>query len=256
MAEDLGVSASYLNLLERNQRPVTAQVLLRLAETYDLDLRSLVERRRKAAGATGLSEVFADQMFRDLGVARHELDRGGRERARASPRPSCGSTAPISTAAALAGLNAFDRPEEMALTTGALTPVGLGARLHPGPAQLFRRAGGGGRGAWPRRWAPSRRTSPSPPASGWPSATASRCGSCRWTCCPTRCAATTTTASGSSCPRCWTSSGRAFALAYQLALLEHAETINAHRRPRPSRRTGRPAACCASRWPTTWPPRR
>ena len=29
MAEDLGVSPSYLNLLERNQRPVTAQVLLR-----------------------------------------------------------------------------------------------------------------------------------------------------------------------------------------------------------------------------------
>src|SRR5690606_39953093 len=35
MAEDLGVSPSYLNLLERNQRPVTAQVLLRLAEAYD-----------------------------------------------------------------------------------------------------------------------------------------------------------------------------------------------------------------------------
>ena len=28
MAEDLGVSPSYLNLLERNQRPVTAQVLV------------------------------------------------------------------------------------------------------------------------------------------------------------------------------------------------------------------------------------
>ena len=41
MAEDLGVSPSYLNLLERNQRPVTAQVLLRLAEAYDLDLKSL-----------------------------------------------------------------------------------------------------------------------------------------------------------------------------------------------------------------------
>src|SRR5471032_207488 len=72
MAEDLGVSASYLNLLERNQRPVTAQVLLRLAETYDFDLRSL-SGDAQGGGATGLSEVFADQMFRDLGVARHEL---------------------------------------------------------------------------------------------------------------------------------------------------------------------------------------
>jgi hypothetical protein len=72
MAEDLGVSPSYLNLLERNQRPVTAQVLLRLAEAYDLDLRSL-SADAEGGGATGLGEVFADQMFRDLGIARHEL---------------------------------------------------------------------------------------------------------------------------------------------------------------------------------------
>lgn len=72
MAEDLGVSPSYLNLLERNQRPVTAQVLLRLAEAYDLDLKSL-STDPESGSATGLSEVFSDQMFRDLGVARHEI---------------------------------------------------------------------------------------------------------------------------------------------------------------------------------------
>src|ERR1700709_2609512 len=67
MAEDLGVSPSYLNLLERNQRPGTAQVLLRLAEAYDLDLKSL-SSDPESAGATGLSEVFADPVFRDLGL--------------------------------------------------------------------------------------------------------------------------------------------------------------------------------------------
>lgn len=72
MAEDLGVSPSYLNLLERNQRPITAQVLLRLAEAYDLDLKTL-SSDPESASATGLSEVFSDQMFRDLGVARHEV---------------------------------------------------------------------------------------------------------------------------------------------------------------------------------------
>jgi predicted transcriptional regulator/transcriptional regulator with XRE-family HTH domain len=72
MAEDLGVSASYLNLLERNQRPVTAQVLMRLAETYDLDLRSL-SSDPEGGGAEGLGEVFADPLFRDLTIARHEL---------------------------------------------------------------------------------------------------------------------------------------------------------------------------------------
>ena len=72
MAEDLGVSPSYLNHLERNQRPVTAQVLLRLAETYDIDVRTL-SSDQEAADARDLGEVFADPLFRDLGVPRHEL---------------------------------------------------------------------------------------------------------------------------------------------------------------------------------------
>ncbi|MDP3660486.1 short-chain fatty acyl-CoA regulator family protein [Phenylobacterium sp.] len=72
MAEDLGVSPSYLNLLERNQRPVTAQVLLRLAEAYDFDLKTL-SQDPESSSANGLGEVFSDQMFRDLGIARHEL---------------------------------------------------------------------------------------------------------------------------------------------------------------------------------------
>src|SRR5512139_2588705 len=72
MAEDLGVSPSYLNLLERNQRPVTAQVLLRLAEAYDLDLKSL-STDQDSGGAGDLAEVLSDQLFRDLVVPRHEV---------------------------------------------------------------------------------------------------------------------------------------------------------------------------------------
>jgi XRE family transcriptional regulator, fatty acid utilization regulator len=72
MAEDLAISPSYLNHLERNQRPITAQVLLRLAEVYDIDIRSL-SADHEAAGARDLTEVFADPLFRDLGVARHEV---------------------------------------------------------------------------------------------------------------------------------------------------------------------------------------
>ena len=70
MAEDLEVSASYLNLLERNQRPVTAQMLLRLADAYDLDFRSLAAD--DPGGGAGLEEVLTDRMFSDLGIGRHE----------------------------------------------------------------------------------------------------------------------------------------------------------------------------------------
>ncbi|MHB8528990.1 MAG: helix-turn-helix domain-containing protein [Caulobacteraceae bacterium] len=73
MAEDLGVSPSYLNHLERNQRPLTAQFLLRLAQTYDIDIRSL-SADSDAAGARDLAEVLADQIFRDLAIPRHEID--------------------------------------------------------------------------------------------------------------------------------------------------------------------------------------
>ncbi len=120
MAEDLGVSASYLNLLERNQRPVTAQVLLRLAETYDLDLRSL-SSDPQGGGATGLSEVFADQMFRDLGVARHELT----EVAENAPGVAEAITRLYRAyldGRRFGGASAFERPEDSGFSGGALTP--------------------------------------------------------------------------------------------------------------------------------------
>jgi predicted transcriptional regulator len=49
---------------------VTAQILLRLADAYDLDLRSL--SADDPGGGAGLEEVLADKMFADLGVSRHE----------------------------------------------------------------------------------------------------------------------------------------------------------------------------------------
>jgi predicted transcriptional regulator len=74
MAAELGISASYLNHLERNQRPVTAAILLRLAEAFDIDIkRFAAEGGGEAAGADQLIEIFSDAMFGDLGVGRSEL---------------------------------------------------------------------------------------------------------------------------------------------------------------------------------------
>jgi predicted transcriptional regulator/DNA-binding XRE family transcriptional regulator len=72
MAEELGVSPSYLNHLERNQRPLTALMLVRLASTYDLDLREFVAGANEAA-ASDLHQVFADDLLRDIGIPRHEV---------------------------------------------------------------------------------------------------------------------------------------------------------------------------------------
>jgi XRE family transcriptional regulator, fatty acid utilization regulator len=62
MAGTLGISPSYLNLVERNQRPLTAQLLLRLAEAYQLDLREL-SGEDEARLAAELTEALADPVF-------------------------------------------------------------------------------------------------------------------------------------------------------------------------------------------------
>jgi predicted transcriptional regulator/DNA-binding XRE family transcriptional regulator len=72
MAADLGVSPSYLNHIERNQRPVSAQLLLRLADTYDVDLRRLNQTGGHASEAE-LAELLADPIFQGLNVPRHEI---------------------------------------------------------------------------------------------------------------------------------------------------------------------------------------
>ena len=72
IAEGLGISPSYINLIERNQRPVTAQILLRLAEAYDLDLRDLATADEDRFFAE-LNEIFSDPLFRQIELPKQEL---------------------------------------------------------------------------------------------------------------------------------------------------------------------------------------
>lgn len=61
MAEGLGISPSYLNLIERNQRPLTVQLILKLASAYDVEPEAL---QVEAAGSiAALREVFADPLL-------------------------------------------------------------------------------------------------------------------------------------------------------------------------------------------------
>jgi hypothetical protein len=72
MAEELGISASYVNLIERNQRPVTAQILLKMAQAYDVDLRELAAADKDRAFVE-LNEVFSDALFRAMDLSKQEL---------------------------------------------------------------------------------------------------------------------------------------------------------------------------------------
>lgn len=70
--EKLGISTSYLNQLENNQRHVTATVLLALAEQFSVDIASLSKQDSDRLLAD-LVECFADPLFKGKTPSSHEL---------------------------------------------------------------------------------------------------------------------------------------------------------------------------------------
>src|SRR5687767_8243670 len=73
MAASLAISPSYLNHLERNQRPVTAGLLFKLADIYDIDVRTFASGGGTRTGPDELTEIFSDSLLSDLDVPRYEL---------------------------------------------------------------------------------------------------------------------------------------------------------------------------------------
>lgn len=72
MADDLAISPSYVALLERNQRPLTADMLLRLARTYSLDVTELASEDGEAY-ARRIAEVLRDPIFADIDLPALEI---------------------------------------------------------------------------------------------------------------------------------------------------------------------------------------
>lgn len=72
MADDLGVSASYVALLERNQRPLTADLLLRLAKGYGLDIADLAGEDSEDY-ARRLGDALRDPIFAGIDLPALEV---------------------------------------------------------------------------------------------------------------------------------------------------------------------------------------
>lgn len=73
MAEALGISPSYLNLIEHGQRPLSATLIVRLAERFDFDPASL-SGEEIPGGAAGLRRRLADARFADLGIGGEDVE--------------------------------------------------------------------------------------------------------------------------------------------------------------------------------------
>ena len=68
MAERLGISPSYLNLIEHDERPITVALLLKLGQAFNVDLQELSDDAERRL-ALNLREVFADP-----GLAASDVD--------------------------------------------------------------------------------------------------------------------------------------------------------------------------------------
>src|SRR3990172_1101070 len=81
LATRLGISPSYLNLIEHNRRPLPAPLLIRLAELFHIDLKQF-SASSDARAVADLLEVFGDPLFESHDLSAAEV----REMASASPQ--------------------------------------------------------------------------------------------------------------------------------------------------------------------------
>ena len=80
LAERLEVSASYLNLIEHNRRRITVNLLLRLAEIFDMALTDLADDDESQLNAD-VMEVLSNDLFEELDLTNIDI----REMVTASP---------------------------------------------------------------------------------------------------------------------------------------------------------------------------
>jgi predicted transcriptional regulator/transcriptional regulator with XRE-family HTH domain len=72
MAKELGISPSYLNLIEHDRRAVSATLLIRLAQRFEVDLKQL-SSDGDAQLLGELMETFGDPLFENLDVVTSEV---------------------------------------------------------------------------------------------------------------------------------------------------------------------------------------
>ncbi|MBK6942177.1 MAG: DUF2083 domain-containing protein [Planctomycetes bacterium] len=78
LAQRLGISPSYLNLMEHDRRPLPAAVLVKLAQEFDVDVRSF-GGGAEARLASDLTEVFGDPLFDAVKVPADEIQEVARQ---------------------------------------------------------------------------------------------------------------------------------------------------------------------------------
>ncbi|MFO0736097.1 MAG: short-chain fatty acyl-CoA regulator family protein [Labilithrix sp.] len=80
LADKIGISPSYLNLIENNRRPLPANLLIKLAQLFSVDVHSFAGDEDQRL-VSDLTEAFADPLFEEADLLQVDV----REMANASP---------------------------------------------------------------------------------------------------------------------------------------------------------------------------
>src|SRR5947208_9054707 len=72
LAGQLEISPSYLNLIEHNQRPLPAHLLVKIAQLFKVDLASFADDSQ-ARLAGDLQEIFGDPLFEEHPLTTNDL---------------------------------------------------------------------------------------------------------------------------------------------------------------------------------------
>ncbi|HHS83042.1 MAG TPA: XRE family transcriptional regulator [Devosia sp.] len=115
LAAAIGISASYLNLIEHNRRTVTVPLLLKLAGYFGIEAGELAQSDDSRL-AGDLMEVFGDDMFADLDLTNQDI----RDLARTNP------------VAARATLHLFDKFRELRGEEAHQQPRNVTGRVYHG----------------------------------------------------------------------------------------------------------------------------
>ena len=73
LAKILGISSSYLNLIENNKRNVTGDLLVKLAEVFNADLASF-SREDDPQLSSSMIEILSDNIFEKLDIATSDVN--------------------------------------------------------------------------------------------------------------------------------------------------------------------------------------
>lgn len=72
LAERLGISPSYLNLIEHNRRKVTVAIMMRLSDLFEIPVAELADSEESRL-YTDVMEALGDELFQDLDLRTHDV---------------------------------------------------------------------------------------------------------------------------------------------------------------------------------------